>query len=57
MVNKIYKMMTDFVFLRERSSEGKRDHLLNLDVVSLPKSKRGLALRNIVAKNNALLDN
>ncbi|XP_028093546.1 uncharacterized protein LOC114293627 [Camellia sinensis] len=47
------KLMRDFLW--ERKDEGKKDHLVNWELVSLLKENGGLAIGNIVARNMALL--
>ena len=49
----IEKLMRDFLW--EEKDEGKKDHLVNWEVVALSKEKGGLAIGNIVAWNLALL--
>lgn len=39
------KFMRDFLW--EGKDEGKKDHLVNWEIISFPKEKRGLAIGNI----------
>ena len=50
---KLEKMVTDFLW--DRWGEGKKNHLVNWEVVSLPKEKGGLAIRNIIVRNIAFI--
>ena len=41
-------------FLRSRTWDGKKDHLINWDVVCRPKEYGGLGFGNIALRNRAL---